>query len=185
MLNELERGIIKKWNDFTSRPRNNITGFREDLDKFCVEMGLNDDLPVIGALHENMELRSGLLADIAVPKGNGPHPVTVFIHGGGWMAGSLATHRKLGMQFAEQGYLTINVDYRLAPEHPFPAGLEDCIFAAKWAEQNAAKWGGDPSRIAIGGDSAGGNLTAATVTSLAVEHRSPKFKAALLIYGLF
>src|SRR6266481_7757090 len=120
MLNELERGIIKKWNYFTSRPRNNITGFREDLEKFCVEMGLNDDLPVIGALHENVELRGGLLADVAVPKGNGPHPVTVFIHGGGWMAGSLATHRKLGMQFAEQGYLTINVDYRLAPEHSFP-----------------------------------------------------------------
>src|ERR1700674_5902950 len=96
MLTELERGIIKQWNDFTSRPRNNITGFRDDLEKFCVEMGLNDGLPVIGALHENVELRGGLLADIAVPKGNGPHPVTVFIHGGGWMAGSLASHRSSG-----------------------------------------------------------------------------------------
>ncbi len=123
MLNELERGIIKKWNDFTSRPRNNITGFREDLEKFCVEMGLNDDLPVIGALHENVELRGGLLADVSVPKGNGPHPVTVFIHGGGWMAGSLATHRKLGMQFCRAGLS--HDQRRLQPRTraPLPRGL--------------------------------------------------------------
>jgi len=185
MLNELERGIIKKWNDFTSRPRNNITGFREDLEKFCVEMGLNDDLPVIGALHENVELRGGLLADVAVPKGNGPHPVTVFIHGGGWMAGSLATHRKLGMQFAEHGYLTINVDYRLAPEHPFPAGFDDCVFAAKWAAENARRWNGDSSRMTIAGDSAGANLAAATLVALSGDPRAPKFRAGALIYGVF
>src|SRR5215471_4883908 len=100
MLTESERAIIKKWNDFSSRPRGNITSFRDDLDKFCIEMHLNDDLPEIGAFHENVELRSGLHADIAVPKGNGPHPVVLFIHGGGWMAGSPRTHRKLAMQFA-------------------------------------------------------------------------------------
>jgi acetyl esterase len=185
MLTELERGIIKKWNDFTSRPRSNIKGFRDDLAKFCVEMGLNDNLPVIGALHENVELRSGLLADIAVPKGNGPHPVTVFIHGGGWMAGSLATHRKLGMQFAEQGYLTINVDYRLGPEHPFPAGFDDCVFAAKWTAENARRWNGDSSRMTIAGDSAGANLAAATLVALSGDPRAPKFRAGALIYGVF
>jgi hypothetical protein len=78
MLTELERDIIKKWNDFSARPRDNITSFRDDLEKFCVEMGLNENLPAIGALHENVELRSGLRADVAVPKGNGPHPVVVY-----------------------------------------------------------------------------------------------------------
>jgi acetyl esterase len=185
MLTDRERDVIKKWVDFTARPRDNVTAFRDDLEKFCVEMGLNDDLPAIGALHENLELRSGLLADVAVPKGNGPHPVTVFLHGGGWMAGSLRSHRKLAMQFAEQGYLTINVDYRLAPEHRFPAGFDDCVFAAKWTSENARSWNGDSSRMAIAGDSAGGNLAAATLAALSGDKGGPKFRAGALIYGVF
>jgi len=148
---------------------------------------LNSDPPEIGAFHEAVQLRAGLTVDVAVPKGNGPHPVVVYLHGGGWIGGSSKTHRKLGMQFAEAGYLTINVDYRLAPEHPFPAGLEDCLYAVKWTGENAKRWNGDVSRLAVGGDSAGGNLTAATLTSLATEkYAGPaKPKAALLIYGLF
>jgi len=147
---------------------------------------LNQDLPEIGAFHESVELRPGLTADVAVPKGAGPHPVVVYLHGGGWIAGSPKTHRKLGMQFAEAGYLTVNVDYRLAPEHPFPAGLDDCVHAVKWTGENAKRWNGDASRLAVGGDSAGGNLTAATVTSMAEEKYSgARPKAALLIYGVF
>ncbi|HXW83129.1 MAG TPA: alpha/beta hydrolase [Candidatus Binataceae bacterium] len=147
---------------------------------------MNSDPPQIGALHENVELRPGLRADVAVPKGGGPFPVVVYLHGGGWVAGSPRTHRKLGMQFAEAGFLTINVDYRLAPEHPFPAGLDDCIFATKWSAENAKRWNGDGERLAVGGDSAGGNLTAATVTSLAAEnHPGAKPRAALLIYGVY
>jgi len=185
MLTEQEREIIRKWNDFAAQPRENITKFRDDLERFCVEMGLNDGLPSIGAFHENVELRSGLRADVAVPKGNGPHPVVVFIHGGGWMAGSLTTHRKLGMQFAEQGYLTINVGYRLAPENPFPAGFDDCVFAAKWAGENARRWNGDASRMAMGGDSAGGNLAAAALLALSSDASAPKFRAGVLIYGVY
>jgi acetyl esterase len=185
MLTDEERDVIKKWGDFTSRPRDNVGAFRDDLEKFCIEMGLNDDLPAIGALHENVELRSGLRADVAVPKGNGPHPALVFLHGGGWMAGSLRTHRKLAMQFAEQGYLTISVDYRLAPEHPFPAGFDDCVFAAKWTSENARRWNGDSSRMAIAGDSAGGNLAAATLAVLSDDTRAPRFRAGVLIYGVF
>ena len=84
----------------------------------------------------------------------------------------------------EQGYLTINLNYRLAPENPFPAGLDDCIFAAEWASANANRWGGDASRMAIGGDSAGGNLAAATTLEMAARNSPIKFKAGLLIYGL-
>ena len=161
-----------------------VKGLRQAMETFTPMM--NQNPPEIGAFHEAIELRPGLTADIAVPKGKGPHPVVVYLHGGGWIGGSPRTHRKLGMQFAEAGYLTINVDYRLAPEHPFPAGLDDCVYAVKWTVENAKRWNGDASRLAVGGDSAGGNLTAATVTSLAAEKYSGATpKAALLIYGLF
>ena len=70
-------------------------------------------------------------------------------------------------QFAEAGYLTIAPDYRLAPEHPFPAGLDDCMLTANWAVENVRRYGGDPGRMVMGGDSAGGNLAAAALTSLA------------------
>jgi len=185
MLTEPERAIIRKWNDFSTRPRGNITSFRDDLEKFCVEMRLNDGLPVIGAFHENVALRSGLLADIAVPKASGPHPVVLFIHGGGWIAGSTRTHRKLAMQFAEQGYLTVNVDYRLAPEHPFPEGFDDCLFAAKWIGENVQRWNGDSCRLAIAGDSAGANLAAAALVALSGDTTARKFRAGALIYGVY
>lgn len=145
---------------------------------------LNAKPPEIGAYHPDVELRPGLRADICVPKGSGPHPTLVYLHGGGWVSGSSKTHTKLCMEFAAAGYLTVNVDYRLAPEHPFPAGLDDCIFASKWTTQNASRWNGDANRIAIGGDSAGGNLTAATLISLAGDPDAPKFKAALLLYAM-
>jgi len=183
MLTEQERSFLETMAK-TPMPTD-VQGLRTLMDTFAPMM--NQNLPEIGALHEAVEIRRGLTADVAVPKGNGPHPVVVYLHGGGWVAGSTKSHRKLGMQFAEAGYLTINVDYRLAPEHPFPAGLDDCVHAVKWAGENAKRWNGDASRLAVGGDSAGGNLTAATVTSLAAEkYAGPaKPKAALLIYGLF
>ncbi len=145
---------------------------------------LNAKPPEIGAYHPDVELRPGLRADICVPKGAGPHPTLVYLHGGGWVSGTSKTHTKLCMEFAAAGYLTVNVDYRLAPEHPFPAGLDDCVFASKWTAENARRWNGDANRMAIGGDSAGGNLTAATLISLAGQPDAPKFKAALLLYAM-
>jgi acetyl esterase len=121
---------------------------------------------------------------VAVPHGAGPHPVVIYLHGGGWAFGSPASFRKLGTQFAEAGYLTIILDYRLAPEHPFPAALEDTIFAIGWASANAARWNGDGRRIAIGGDSAGANLALSALTSSPAETRS-MVRAALLFYGAF
>ncbi|HZC45443.1 MAG TPA: alpha/beta hydrolase, partial [Candidatus Acidoferrum sp.] len=182
MLTEQERSFLDA---LAKAPvPTDINSLRGTMDTFMPMM--NQNLPEIGALHEAVEIRPGLTADVAVPKGNGPFPVVVYLHGGGWVAGSSKTHRKLGMQFAEAGYLTINVDYRLAPEHAFPSGLDDCVHAVKWTGDNAKRWHGDASRLAVGGDSAGGNLTAATVTSLAAEkYAGAKPKAALLIYGVF
>ena len=151
------------------------------LDGFAPLM--NGDLPEVGACHEAVPVREGVTADVVVPKGAGPHPVLVYLHGGGWVCGSPKTHKKLGHRFAEAGYLVFNVDYRLAPEHPFPTPFEDCLAAVRFAHREAARFGGDPARLAIGGDSAGGNLSAAVAAALAGDAARPK--AALLIYGVF
>lgn len=181
-MNDAERQFLKAVAAAPIPP--GIPELRQAMETFTPMM--NQDPPEIGALHENVEIRTGLGADVAVPKGTGPHPVVVYLHGGGGVAGSPKTHRKLGMQIAEAGFLTINVDYRLAPEHPFPAGLDDCVAAIKWAGDNARRWNGDSARMAVGGDSAGGNLTAAALTLLAAEnYAGPKPRAALLIYGVY
>jgi acetyl esterase len=120
---------------------------------------------------------------VVPPKGAGPFPVLVYLHGGAWIGGSPTTHRKLGHRFAEAGFLVVNVDYRLAPEHPFPTPLADCVAAIRWAVREAARWGGDRSRIAVAGDSAGGNLAAAAAAALHGDADQPK--ACLLIYGVF
>jgi acetyl esterase len=151
------------------------------LDGFAPLM--NDGLPEVGALHEAVPVRDGVSVDVVVPSGRGPHPLLVYLHGGGWVCGSTKTHRKLGYRFAEAGYLVFNVEYRLAPEHPFPTPFDDCLAAVRWAHREAARYGGDPSRLAIGGDSAGGNLSAAVAAALANDPARPK--AALLIYGVF
>jgi acetyl esterase len=180
MISERDRQVLARlpsWN-----PAGDIAAQRRAWEELAVVY--NHDLPAIGALEENVELRSGLCADIAVPKGAGPHPVTIYLHGGGWAFGSPASFRKLGMQFAEAGYLTIILDYRLAPEHPFPAALEDSVFAIRWAADNARRWNGDGRRIVIGGDSAGANLAVSALTSSAPELRLP-VKAAVLFYGVY
>ena len=144
---------------------------------------LNTDLPEVGAFHEAVPVSDGVTADVVVPQGNGPHPVLVYLHGGGWIAGSPATHRKLGYRFAEAGFLVVNVDYRMAPEHPFPTPFDDCVAALRWAHAECGRWRGDPSRMAVGGDSAGGNLSAAAAAALTGDPACPK--VALLIYGVF
>jgi acetyl esterase/lipase len=145
----------------------------------------NARAPEVGAFHEDVELRPGLRADISVPKGNGPHPLAVYLHGGGWVAGTSKSHRKLGMQFAEAGFVTLNVDYRLAPEHPFPAGFDDSVFAVRWAYENAKRYNGDPARIVIAGDSCGANLAAAAALAIGKESNGARLSALLLLYGIY
>ena len=144
---------------------------------------LNSGLPEVGAFHEAVPVCDGVLADVVVPQGPGPHPVLVYLHGGGWICGSPRTHRKVGYRFAEAGFLVLNVDYRLAPEHPFPTPFDDCVAAIRWAHEECGRWGGDSARLAVGGDSAGANLSAAAAVVLAGDPARPK--AALLVYGVF
>src|SRR5580698_3711570 len=88
-------------------------------------------------------------------------PVIAFFHGGGWTLGNLESHDSVCAELAAGvPAVVVSVDYRLAPEHPFPAALHDCLDALAWIGVNGAMLGGDPTRLAVAGDSAGGNLAA-------------------------
>jgi len=99
---------------------------------------------------------------IYTPAGSGPFPIIVYFHGGGWVLGNLDTCNTTCHFFSHKvGCIVISVDYRLAPKHKFPAAVEDAYTATKWAAGHAAEINGDASRIAVAGESAGGNLVAA------------------------
>lgn len=109
-------------------------------------------------------------------------PVVVFYHGGGWAIGDLDTHDPVARAHSVGAEaIVVSVDYRLAPEHPFPAGIDDSWAALRWVGEHAAELGGDPNRIAVAGDSAGGNI-AAVMALLARDHGGPPLVFQLLWY---
>ncbi len=118
----------------------------------------------------------------APPETGGPHPLLVYYHGGGFVYGDLGTHDgACRIVCRHAGVHVLAVDYRLAPEHPFPAAVDDARAALSWAYANAERLGADPSRIGVGGDSAGGNLAAVT-SQLAARDGGPAPALQLLIY---
>ncbi len=113
---------------------------------------------------------------------NGLAPCLVFFHGGGWVIGDLDTHDVACRKLADEGQLiVISVDYRLAPEHKFPAAVDDAIAATTWIAGHATELGVDASRLLVGGDSAGGNL-AAVVAIAARDGNGPAIAGQVLIY---
>jgi acetyl esterase len=111
-----------------------------------------------------------------------PLPLLVYYHGGGWVIGDLETHDGVCRFLAEHaGCRVLSIDYRLAPEHPFPAPVEDALAAFEWAAEHAADLGADPARIAVGGDSAGANL-ATGVCLQARDRGGPRPAMQLLLY---
>jgi acetyl esterase len=119
---------------------------------------------------------------IFVPDAEGPLPVLLYIHGGGWVFGNLEVAEPSCRSLANAtGCIVVATQYRLAPETKFPGGVEDCYAALEWAAAHAAELGGDPDRIGITGDSAGGNLSAA-VALMARDRGGPALRCQILVY---
>lgn len=113
-----------------------------------------------------------------------PFPVLLYLHGGGFLSGDLATHDPICRLLSNRiPALVAAVEYRLAPEHPFPAAIEDCFYVLQWLPSQAATLGSDPARYFVVGDSAGGNL-AAVMALLARDHKFPPLAAQVLIYPM-
>ena len=109
-------------------------------------------------------------------------PMLLYLHGGGWVLGNMNSVDSVCRALANGSqHIVVSVDYRLAPEHPFPAGVEDAYAALAWVSAQADALGGNPNRIAVGGDSAGGNF-AAVLALRAREERGPRIAYQLLIY---
>ncbi len=124
----------------------------------------------------------GIPARVYAPSTQRGLPTLVYFHGGGWVIGSLDTHDDLCRYLArESGCLVVSVDYRLAPEHKFPAAVDDAWAATRWIAANAKALGGNGDRLAVAGDSAGGNL-ATVMCLLARDGGGPPLRYQLLIY---
>lgn len=121
-------------------------------------------------------------ARIYTPNGSGLFPVLLYLHGGGWVIGDINSYDAICRELCGAvGCIVVSVDYRLAPEHRFPAAVDDAQSALRWAIEHCEEIGGDPGRIAIGGDSAGGNLAA--ITALEARRSFPgRLCAQLLVY---
>jgi len=119
---------------------------------------------------------------VYTPGGSGPYPVLLFYHGGGWVQGSVDTHDGLCRILAKKsGAVVVSVEYRLAPEHPYPAAIDDAYGALQWVAANGTLLAIDPKKIAVSGDSAGGNLAAA-VCLMARDRKGPAIAFQALIY---
>lgn len=142
-----------------------------------VAVGRIQDLTIDGAA-------GPLPARIYRPVSDGPAPTVVFFHGGGFVLGDLDTHDNHCRWLCHQvGAVVVSVDYRLAPEAPFPAAVQDCLAATRWVAGRLPVLGGDPLRMGVAGDSAGGNL-AAVVAQASRTAGEPDVAAQLLIYPI-
>ena len=141
------------------------------------------DLPIHSVRDEHVAGPAGdIPVRLYVPSETLPLPAVVYLHGGGWAVGSVETYDAVCRRLAHAaGCIVVSVDYRLAPEHKFPAGLEDAYAAAAWVVQHGADWGVDNGRVAVAGDSAGGAL-ATVVCQMARDRSGPQFVLQLLIY---
>jgi acetyl esterase/lipase len=136
-----------------------------DSRAFWLSLADLDDLPGGVDVHEGVLLwergETTLTADVYVPQGDGPFPLLAHFHGGGYCTGSVANDRKAAMRMAARGYTVVSPEYSLAPEHPFPRAVEECIHTARWLVANAADYRGDSSRLVLEGGSAGAGLAVA------------------------
>ncbi|HME94342.1 MAG TPA: alpha/beta hydrolase [Methylomirabilota bacterium] len=157
------------------------TEAREAMRTRTAGLGPVEDVPAV-ADHRVPVEGGEITVRLYAPAGVGPHPVLVFYHGGGWVIGDLYTHDGLCRSIVNAaGCAVASVDYRLAPEFKFPVAVEDSYTALKWVAANGPRLGLDSARLAVGGDSAGGNL-AAVMALLARDRRGPRILLQVLVY---
>src|SRR5882757_6875313 len=139
-------------------------------------------LPELASVRDiTLDGAAGAIAARVYATGRTPAPTVVYFHGGGWVAGDLFTHERQARTLAlELEAVVVSVDYRRPPETPFPGAFEDCLAATKWAAANVGTLGGDAARLAVAGDSAGGNLAAAVAQ--ACRDGGPRLAAQFLVY---
>ena len=178
--------FLKKLEQEEAEPLSNLTPreVREDSNQTIIEEWQTKSPDQVATIKNSSF--PGPTGDVPIriytPEGSGPFPILLFIHGGGWVICNLDTHDPLCRAFSRRaGCVVVSVDYRLAPEHKYPAAVEDVYAAALWVAQNAESLHGDPARIAVAGDSAGGNLSAA-LTLMARDKGAPDLVCQLLIY---
>lgn len=141
-----------------------------------LKMARVEDIMVKGTTGHPIPLR------LYTPQLHQKLPVFVYIHGGGWQRGDIATHDSICRHLATYGQcLVVSVEWRLAPEHPFPVGIGDCLDAYQWVLRTIESHNGNPQHIGLGGDSAGGNLTASVFQKIK-ERNIPQPQFQLLLY---
>ncbi len=158
---------------------------RKVMDTLFLNLAQKSSFPNAGNVIEAVAYADmeDLNLDIHTPEGDGPFPVLVYLHGGGFIFGSSKSYDHVCRRFAACGYLTFSVNYRLAPENPFPAGFDDCCRAIEWVVENAQNYNGEAGKIALAGDSAGGNIAAGAAIQFS-ESKSLQIAALGLIYAV-
>jgi acetyl esterase len=146
------------------------------------DAGAKPPEPVARVEDLELDLDTGPVpARVYAPDATGTPPIVTYLHGGGWVFMGIETHDRICRRLTNAtGAVVVSVEYRLAPEHPFPASLDDCVAATRWLATNGADLGGDPARLAVAGDSAGGNLSAAV--ALRARADGPPLAAVALVY---
>ena len=158
----------------------------------------NRSMPEVGRVERDIAYGPGprQRLDVYVPKGSGPFPTLVFIHGGAWIAGDKFAYQRICRVFASEGFLTINANYGLWPRSVFPEPSQHVAAAVRWAYDHAADFGGDPSRMFLAGDSAGAHLALSYAEGLAVPELfeatgvkdavpAEAVRGLLLFYGVY
>jgi len=184
-MDESARLLLELFKSSGRRPYEELAPAEAREQQRLGAIGSQIDPPEVAAIEERAAPSAFGPIPLRLYRGLGstsPAPAFIFIHGGGWALGSIATHDPLCRALANAAACTVvSIEYRLAPEHRFPAAVEDSLAAADWIADQATTLGIDPARIAIGGDSAGANL--AVVTALASHQTKPgRFAAQVLLY---
>lgn len=146
---------------------------------------INNDTPIEVGKVEDVKIPCSwgkMAARIYTPAGEGPFPVVVFFHGGGWVLNSVETHDSVCRQMTKMSEsIFVSIEYRLSPETKFPGPVDDAYSATEWVYKNAKQFNGDPEKLAVAGDSSGGNQ-AAVVSLLSRDRNGPPIKLQVLIY---